>query len=129
MNHYFGNIEKDTLTNTNFRKVLYTGTYAQLVVMCLKVGEEIGAEVHPSVDQFFRVEQGTANFVIDGQTFTVEADHAVIVPAGANHNVINIGQTDLKLYTIYSPPNHPIGTIHPTKADADASEAEQHGQH
>ncbi len=127
MNHYFGNIDKDTLTNTNFRKVLYTGAHAQLVVMNLKVGEEIGMEVHPSVDQFFRVEQGTANFVIDGQTFTVEADHAVIVPAGANHNVINIGQTDLKLYTIYSPPNHPVGTIHATKDEADAAEAATHG--
>jgi len=129
MNHYFGNIEQDTLSNNNFRKVLYTGTYAQLVVMCLKPAEEIGAEVHPSVDQFFRVEQGTAQFLIDGQTINVAEDQAVIVPAGANHNVINTGQTDLKLYTIYSPPNHPAGTIHPTKAEADAAEVEDHDQH
>ena len=129
MNHYFGNIEQDTLTNNNFRKVLYTGTYAQLVVMCLKPGQEIGAEVHPSVDQFFRVEQGTAQFLIDGQTINVGEDQAVIVPAGANHNVTNTGQTDLKLYTIYSPPNHSAGTIHPTKAEADAAEAAEHDQH
>jgi mannose-6-phosphate isomerase-like protein (cupin superfamily) len=129
MNHYFGNIEQDTLTNANFRKVLYTGAHAQLVVMSLKPGEEIGAEVHPSVDQFFRVEQGTAQFLIDGQTINCGEDQAVIVPAGANHNVINTGQQDLKLYTIYSPPNHPPGTIHPTKLEADAAEAEEHGQH
>jgi len=129
MNHYFGNIEQDTLSNNNFRKVLYTGTYAQLVVMCLKPGQEIGAEVHPSVDQFFRVEQGTAQFLIDGQTINVGEDQAIIVPAGANHNVVNTGNVDLKLYTIYSPPNHPAGTIHPTKAEADAAEAEEHAQH
>ena len=128
MQSYFGNIEEDTLNNSNFRKVLYTGTYMQLVVMSLKVGQEIGAEVHPNVDQFFRIEQGTANFVVDGQITTVSADQVYIVAAGANHNVVNVGEQDLKLYTIYSPPNHPEGTVHPTKAEADAAEAEEHGQ-
>ena len=128
MNHYFGNIEKDTLDNSNFRKVLYTGTYMQLVVMCLKPTEEIGQEVHDTVDQFFRVEQGTANFIIDGQVTTVSEDQVIIVPAHAQHNVVNVGEVDLKLYTIYSPPNHPENTVHVTKADADLAEAEEHGQ-
>ncbi len=128
MQPYFGNIEEDTVNNSNFRKVLYTGTYMQLVVMSLKPGEEIGAEVHPSVDQFFRIEQGSANFVVEGQVTTVSANQVYIVPAGANHNVVNVGDTDLKLYTIYSPPNHPEGTVHPTKADADTAEASEHHQ-
>lgn len=126
MQPYFGNIEEDTVNNSNFRKVLYTGTYMQLVVMSLKPSEEIGAEVHPSVDQFFRIEQGSANFVVEGQVTTVSANQVYIVPAGANHNVVNVGDTDLKLYTIYSPPNHPEGTVHPTKADADKAETEEH---
>ncbi len=90
--------------------------------MSLKVGEEIGMEVHPDVDQFFRIEQGTAKFIIDDQKFEVSADEAVIIPAGAKHNVINSGNTDLKLYTLYSPPNHPDLTVHFTKAEADAAE-------
>jgi len=126
MQPYFGNIEEDTVNNSNFRKVLYTGTYMQLVVMSLKPSEEIGAEVHPSVDQFFRIEQWIANFVVEGQVTTVSANQVYIVPAGANHNVVNVGDTDLKLYTIYSPPNHPEGTVHPTKADADKAETEEH---
>jgi len=124
---YNGNIEEETLQNTNFRKVLYTGVYEQLVVMSLKPGEEIGMEVHAHVDQFFRIEQGTARFDIDGKAIEADADHAVIVPAGSQHNVTNIGQEAVKLYTIYSPPNHPEGTIHVTKAEADAAEAAEHG--
>jgi len=124
---YNGNIEEETLQNTNFRKVLYTGVYEQLVVMSLKPGEEIGMEVHAHVDQFFRIEQGTARFDIDGKAIEAGVDHAVIVPAGSQHNVTNIGQEAVKLYTIYSPPNHPEGTIHVTKAEADAAEAAEHG--
>lgn len=122
MNIYKDNIETATLTNSNFRKVLWTGQHCQLVVMSLKAGEEIGAEVHDHVDQFFRVEQGQAKFVIDGQEYILNEDEVTIVPAGAHHNVINTGAGDLKLYTIYSPANHPEGTIHATKADAEAAE-------
>ena len=128
MNPFYANIEQETLQNTNFRKVLYTGVHSQLVVMSLNPGEEIGMEVHPSVDQFFRIEQGTVRFDINGQAYEANADQAVIVPAGSQHNVTNIGQEAVKLYTIYSPPNHPDGTIHATKADADTAEAQEHGQ-
>ena len=127
MNPYYGNIEEETLKNTNFRKVLYTGIHAQLVVMSLNLGEEIGMEVHTNVDQFFRIEQGTAKFDIDGQVLEAGLDQTVIVPAGAKHNVTNISRQIVKLYTIYSPPNHPDGTIHPTKAEAKAAEATKHG--
>jgi len=128
MNPYYGNIEKETLQNNNFRKVLYTGTHAQLVIMSLNPGEDIGMEVHATVDQFFRIEQGTARFDIDGQAYEAGPSDAVIVPAGAQHNVTCISQQAVKLYTIYSPPNHPEGTIHATKAEANAAEAEEHGQ-
>jgi mannose-6-phosphate isomerase-like protein (cupin superfamily) len=126
MNPYYGNIEQETLSNTNFRKVLYTGAHTQLVVMSLNAGEEIGMEVHSSVDQFFRIEQGTARFTVDGQVTQVSPDQAFIVPAGSQHNVENVGQDTLKLYTLYSPPNHPEGTVHATKAEADAAEEAEH---
>lgn len=120
---YVGKIEEITLTNTYFRQVLYTGAHAQLVVMSLKPGEEIGMEVHSQVDQFFRFEKGQGKVVIDGEEATVSDGYSVIVPAGSQHNVINVSQTDdLKLYTIYSPPNHPDGTIHKTKEEATAAE-------
>ncbi|OGC38441.1 cupin, partial [candidate division WWE3 bacterium RBG_13_37_7] len=116
-----------TLNNENFRKVLYTGTHAQLVVMSLKVGEEIGVEVHSNVDQFFRIEQGSAKVFIDGEESTVEKEGVIIVPAGSQHNVVNASDTEeLKLYTLYSPPNHPAGTIHTTKADAEEYEKSHH---
>ena len=118
MTHYLDNIEEVTLKNNNFRKVLFTGNHSQLVVMSLKRNEEIGMEVHPNVDQFFRIEQGRAKFIIDGKEMLAEKNFAVIVPAGSEHNVINNGLADLKLYTIYSPANHPDGTIHKTKEDA-----------
>src|SRR5208337_1883867 len=111
-------IEKATLDNGFFRQVLFTGTYAQLVVMCLQPGEEIGNEVHPKVDQFFRIEQGEAKFIFEnGEDEQVAKNgDAVIVPAGTWHNIINNSEVQtLKLYTIYSPPNHPEGTIHETK--------------
>ncbi|KKQ41522.1 MAG: hypothetical protein US60_C0037G0003 [Microgenomates group bacterium GW2011_GWC1_37_8] len=123
MKGFVTNIEKATETNTNFRKVLFTGKFCQLVVMNLKPGEEIGVEVHEKVDQFFRVEKGKAKFIIDADVVDVEENFAVIVPAGSRHNVINTSQTkELKLYTIYSPPNHPDGTIHKTKEEAEAAE-------
>ncbi|MFZ5365872.1 MAG: cupin domain-containing protein [Patescibacteria group bacterium] len=125
MTGFVGNIEEKTLANTNFRQVLFTGKYAQLVVMSLKPSEEIGMEVHPNVDQFFRFEQSEGKVIINGEESIVGSGRAVIVPAGAQHNVINTStDKELKLYTIYSPPNHPDGTIHPTKADA--MKAEKH---
>jgi mannose-6-phosphate isomerase-like protein (cupin superfamily) len=128
MNEYVGPIEKLTLDNTYFRKVLFTGKHAQLVVMCLLPAEEIGDEVHPNVDQFFRIEQGEAKFVFDEKQERPARDgDAVVVPAGTYHNVINTSETALlKLYTIYSPPNHPDGTVHKTRAEAEAAEALEH---
>ena len=125
---YAGSIENQTLENNYFRRVLFTGKHAQLVVMCLQGGEEIGAEVHPNVDQFFRIEQGEARFVLNGSEEHIARDgDAVIVPAGTHHNVINTSATEqMKLYTIYSPPNHPDGTVHKTKAEADAAEEAEH---
>ena len=111
---YTGPIEEQTLKNTYFRQVLFTGKHAQLVVMSLRPGEEIGNEVHPNVDQFFRIEQGEARFVLDQKEERLVRDgDAVVIPAGTYHNVINASKTtDLKLYTVYSPPNHPDGTVH-----------------
>ena len=121
---YVGAIETETLKNTDFRHVLFTGKHAQLVVMCLQPGEEIGDEVHPKTDQFFRIEQGEAKFIFDEKKeHIVRNGGAVVVPAGTYHNVINNSKTtQLKLYTVYSPPNHPAGTVHATKAEADAAE-------
>jgi mannose-6-phosphate isomerase-like protein (cupin superfamily) len=128
MTGYVGPIEKQTLKNDFFRQVLFTGRHAQLVVMSLKPGEEIGNEVHKNVDQFFRIEQGEATFVLEGKEKHVAKDgDAVIVRAGTYRNVINASKTTkLKLYTIYSPPNHPDKTLHKTKAEADKAEAEEH---
>jgi len=125
---YFGPIEKQALKNDYFRQVLFTGKYAQLVVMSLKPGEEIGNEVHPNVDQFFRIEQGEATFVLGGKEKHILKDgEAAIVPAGTYHNVINSSKTTtMKLYTVYSPPNHPDKTVHKTKAEADKAEAKEH---
>lgn len=118
MKGYVGNIEQDTLENSNFRQVLFTGPNMQLVVMTLRPGEEIGLEKHDTHDQFFRVEQGQAKVIMDGEEAALQQGFAAIVPAGTEHNVINAGETDLKLYTIYAPPQHAPGTVHPTKADA-----------
>jgi len=124
MTGYVGPLEKTTLKNSYFRQVLFTGKYNQLVVMCLQPGEEIDNEVHPAVDQFFRIEEGAARFVFNGEEkHLVRADDAVVVPAGTYHNVINTSSTQpLKLYTVYTPPQHPDGTVHKTKAEADAAE-------
>ncbi|MFH1078199.1 MAG: cupin domain-containing protein [Patescibacteria group bacterium] len=123
MNGYIVKLEMETLGNANFRKVLYTGKHSQLVLMNLKPGEEIGEEVHSDIDQFFRFEKGTGKAVIDGVEHEVTDGSGVIVPAGARHNIVNTSQTDdLKLYTIYSPPEHQDAVIRATKEEAMASE-------
>jgi mannose-6-phosphate isomerase-like protein (cupin superfamily) len=123
---YNSNIETETLENSNYRKVLYTGNNMQLVVMCLQPGDDIPAEIHEDIEQFFRIEQGTAKVIIDEETFEVSDDEVFIVPAGAKHQVINAGDGELKLYTIYTPPEHPAGTVHKNQAEADAYEQEHH---
>ena len=118
MKGFVENIEQLTLDNTDFRRVLYTGKHLQLVLMTLQPGDDIGEEVHDGHDQFFRIESGKGEVLIDGTRHAVEDDDAVIVPAGARHNVTNTGAAPLKLYTLYAPPEHKDGVIHPTKADA-----------
>lgn len=120
MEGFFGNIEKLTLENSNFRKVLFTGQHSQLVLMSLKPKEEIGVEVHEIVDQFFRVEKGTGKFIINGKSHNIKDGDAFIVPAKTKHNVINTStKDDLKIYTIYSPAHHKDGVVHKTKKDAE----------
>jgi mannose-6-phosphate isomerase-like protein (cupin superfamily) len=129
MTGYTANIEKETLKNNFFRKVLFTGKHAQLVLMSLKPKEEIGNEVHKKVDQFFRLESGEAKFVLNNgrEKHIVKDAGVMIIPAGTWHNVINNSKTKkLKLYTLYSPPNHPPRTIHKTKAEAERAEAAEH---
>lgn len=115
MKGFFIDIEKATKENKNFRQVLYTSKHSQLVLMSLLPGEEIGEEIHPDVDQFFRIESGEGKCIIDGNEYEIKDGTAIIVPQGAKHNVINTGNTELKLYTIYSPPEHKDKVIHPTK--------------
>ena len=123
MKGYTTNIEKDTLENENFRKVLYTAPHSQLVLMTLEPREDIGSEVHEDRDQFFRIEAGQGTAVINGVEHPLSDGTAVIIPAGAEHNIINTSDTEkLRVYTIYSPAEHKDGTIHPTKADAMANE-------
>jgi mannose-6-phosphate isomerase-like protein (cupin superfamily) len=119
MKGYVKNIEAVAIGNEDFRQVLYTAHNCQLVVMALKPQEDIGAEIH-KLDQFFRVEAGRGEAVLDGVRTAIEAGDAVVVPAGARHNIINTGTEPLKLYTIYSPPNHRDGVVHHTRADAEA---------
>ncbi len=129
MKGYVNNIEKETLENNNFRQVLYTAKHSQLVLMSLKPREEIGMEVHSDNDQFFRFEKGVGKVIIDGNEYEISDGFAVIVPAGAQHNVINISDNEeLKLYTIYSPAHHKDGIIRNTKAEAAANEAEFDGK-
>lgn len=124
---YLANIEEEVSSNENFRKVLYTGKHAQLVAMSLLPNEDIGMEVHDTVDQFFRFESGVGKAILNGEEAFFKADDVLIVPAGTNHNIINTSSTDkLKVYTIYSPANHPEGTIHATKAEAMAAEEAEH---
>ena len=119
MKGFVKDIESIAVKNEEFRRVLYTAKNCQLVVMALKPREEIGAEVH-TLDQFFRVEEGTGEAILDGARTALKAGFAVIVPAGANHNIINTGSVPLKLYTIYAPPNHRDGVVHHARADAEA---------
>jgi mannose-6-phosphate isomerase-like protein (cupin superfamily) len=128
MKGFNSDIEKDTQENSNFRKVLYTGKHSQLVLMSLKPGEEIGMEVHHDNDQFFRFESGTGKVYIDGNEYAVKDGSAIIVPAGAEHNVINSGTQDLKMYTIYSPAHHKDGIVHATKAEAEADDEHFEGE-
>jgi mannose-6-phosphate isomerase-like protein (cupin superfamily) len=125
INHMEGykiNIEKATTENANFRKVLYTSSHLQLVLMSLQPGEQIGSEVHHNVDQFFRIEEGNGIFMIDAKEYTIQQGDVVIVPAGARHNIINVDDASaLKMYTIYGPPNHKDGTVHLTRAKAEKS--------
>ncbi|MGD9588871.1 MAG: cupin domain-containing protein [Pyrinomonadaceae bacterium] len=123
------NIERDTLKNKNFRKVLYTGKNSQLVLMSLKPKEEIGMETHPENDQFLRFEGGTGRVVIDDSKYSVKDGDAVVIPAGAKHNVVNTSASDeLKIYTIYSPPHHKDGTIHKTKEQAEKDDEDFDGK-
>lgn len=129
MNGFHSDIEALTLANTNFRQVLYTGKHSQLVLMSLKPGEEIGEEIHAESDQFFRFEKGNGKVLIDGNEFEVKDGDAVIIPAGAKHNIINLSVTEeLKLYTIYSPAHHRDGVVHTTKALAAADSEEFDGK-
>ena len=118
MKGYIQNIEDITVKNNDFRQVLYTARNCQLVVMALKPKEEIGMEVH-TLDQFFRVEEGTGEAILDGVHTAIKAGFAVLVPAGAKHNIVNTGSVSLKLYTLYAPPNHRDGVIHHTRAEAE----------
>ncbi|MBK6751176.1 MAG: cupin domain-containing protein [Acidobacteria bacterium] len=129
MKGYKSNIEKETLKNKNFRKVLYSGQHLQLVLMSLKPKEEIGAEVHAENDQFLRFEGGKGRVIIDKTTYNVKDGDAVIVPAGAKHNVINVSASeDLKLYTIYAPPHHKDQIVRKTKEEAQANDEEFDGK-
>jgi mannose-6-phosphate isomerase-like protein (cupin superfamily) len=129
MKGYSAQIEKETKKNSDFRRVLYTGKYSQLVLMSLKPMEEIGMETHPNIDQFFRFEEGEGKVIIDGVEHKVKDGDAVIVPAGAKHNVVNTSKkSELKLYTIYSPPEHQDKVVRHTKADAEASPEEYDGK-
>ena len=121
MKGFVADIEDLTEDNRDFRRVLYTGKHLQLVLMSLKPGEDIGEEVHPDHDQFFRVEKGKGQIVIDGTTHKIKSDDAIVVPAGSRHNLINTGDKSLKLYTLYGPPNHLDQLIQVTKAEASAS--------
>lgn len=123
---YITDVEKKTLDNNYFRKVLFTGPQSQLVVMSIEPGEEIGTETHDGVDQFIRIEAGRGKAVLNGKTHELHDGSAVVIPAGTEHNIINVSDTEpLKLYSIYSPPEHPDGTVHKDKAEADEYEKQQ----
>ena len=129
---WVGDVEQATLDNENFRTVLFTGEHTQLTVMRLRPGEDIGREVHPHLDQFLRIERGRARVEFGStedeieETHEVQDDWAIIVPAGVWHNVVNTGSEDVKLYSLYSPPEHPANTVHRTKADAEEAERAHH---
>lgn len=128
MKGFKSTIEKDTLENVNFRKVLYTSTHSQLVLMSLNPKEEIGEEIHQENDQFFRIESGQGKCIIDGNEYEIKDGDAIVIPAGAKHNIINMDNVrPLKMYTIYSPAHHKDGTVHRTKKDAQADDEEFDG--
>jgi mannose-6-phosphate isomerase-like protein (cupin superfamily) len=126
MNTFVDNIEKLTKENENFRKVLFTAKHSQLVVMTIQPGDDIGQEVH-DLDQFIRIEEGQGKAVLDGVETEVEDDWAIVIPAGVEHNVVNTGDTPLKLYSIYSPAEHRHDVVHATKAEAEADDEEFDG--
>jgi mannose-6-phosphate isomerase-like protein (cupin superfamily) len=129
MKGFHSNIEKLTVENKNYRKVLYTGKHSQLVLMCLEPKQEIGMEVHQENDQFFRFEKGEGKCIIDGNEYAVKDGSAIVIPAGAKHNIINVSSKEsLNLYTIYSPAHHKDGIVRATKAEAEANEAEFDGK-
>ena len=130
-NPFVTNIEQDTLENENYRTTLWTGTHLQSTLMAIKPGEDIGLEVHHTIDQFLRVEQGNAKVYMGPsednlQTWDASDGFAIFVPAGMWHNLVSVGEETLKVYSIYAPVQHPHGTVHVTKAEADAAEAEEH---
>lgn len=127
MEGFVKDIEEVTVRNADFRRVLYTGKHLQLVLMALMPGEQIGEEVHVSHDQFFRVEEGAGAVVIDGRNRNIKKNDAIIVPAGALHNIVNTGTVPLKLYTVYGPPAHRDGIVRATKAEAEATEEQFDG--
>jgi mannose-6-phosphate isomerase-like protein (cupin superfamily) len=122
MKGYTANIENLTRDNAAFRKVLYTSKHSQLVLMSLMPGEDIGEEIHEDTDQFFRVEQGMGTVLLNGETYDIEDGSTVVVPEGANHNIINTGTVPMKLYTLYMPPHHRDGVLHKTKEEAEADD-------
>lgn len=128
MSGFVTNIEKKSVENSYFREVLFTGPNSQLVVMALKPGEDIGMETHGDVDQFIRVEAGTGKAVLNGVEHPLADGSAVVIPAGVEHNIVNTSKSEqMKLYTIYSPPEHPHGTVHKNKAEAQEYEKKKHG--
>ncbi len=128
MKGFHANIEQLTIENDNFRKVLYTSSHMQLVLMSLLPGEEIGEEIHDENDQFFRFEQGSGECIIDGNRYQVSDGDVIIIPSGARHNVVNTGDDSLKMYTIYAPPHHKDGIIRATKKEAEENEEDFDGQ-
>jgi mannose-6-phosphate isomerase-like protein (cupin superfamily) len=122
MKSFIGNIEDLTDRNDDFRRVIHTGSHMQLVLMTLSPGEDLREEMHGDTDQFFRIEEGRGEIVIEGHTTPIESNMVVIVPAGARHNLRNTGYGALRFYTLYAPPQHAAGTVHRTKADADRAE-------
>ncbi len=128
MKAFIGNIEDQAKENYDFRQVIFTTPHLQLVLMSLEPGQDIGEEVHEGTDQFFRVEEGKGEIVVNGHPTRIDDDTAIVIPAGTRHNIRNTGKKPLKMYTLYSPPQHPAGTVHKTKADAVAAEpAGAHG--
>lgn len=126
MKPYVQNIEQETLSNDNFRKEVFTGERLQMTVMSIPVGGDIGLETHHHTDQFLRVEQGAGKAILGGVEYQVSDDFAIIIPAGTEHNVVNTGDVPMKLYSIYTPPEHPVGTIDKTQADAITREESEH---